>query len=245
MGSSTCSSREVASAGSDVGDIHMDEYRVSANPNVADPNSRRRVLTIPHSADPTHNSGQLQFGDDGFLYVSVGDGNDGANAQSTENLLGKILRIDPHGASDGAYSSPPSNPFAGPIPGRDEIWALGFRNAYRFSFDHLTGDLAIGEVGDNSFEEIDFAPCFERVSREVRTSAGRIVRGSRGWGCRPAFTPPVFAYPHRPPGRAHRRLRLSRDRDPAAGGPLHLQRPLLQRSALDPAWISAREGRSV
>ena len=187
------------SAGSDVGDIHMDEFRVSANPNVADPNSRRRVLTIPHSADPTHNSGQLQFGDDGFLYVSVGDGNDGANAQSTENLLGKILRIDPHGTTDGAYSSPPSNPFAGTIPGRDEIWALGFRNPYRFSFDHLTGDLAIGEVGDNSFEEIDFARASKGLARGANFGWPE-CEGFQGVGCSgPVFTPPVFAYPHRPP----------------------------------------------
>ncbi len=185
-------------AGGTTGDIHVDEFRVSSNPNVADPGSRRRVLTIPHSDDPTHNSGQLQFGRDGYLWVSVGDENNGSNAQTTENLLGKILRIDPHGTAQGAYSSPASNPFAGPAPGRDEIWALGFRNPFRFSFDHLTGDLAMTDVGDQSFEEIDFGPASKGLARG-ENFGWPVCEGFSGAGCRgPVFTPPVLAYPHQP-----------------------------------------------
>jgi glucose/arabinose dehydrogenase len=181
--------------GANLGDIHVDEFHVSSNPDVADPASRRRVMTIAHSSASNHNGGQLQFGKDGLLYISVGEAGNGSNAQTLANPLGKILRIDPHGTGQGAHSAPASNPFQGsPTP---EIWSLGLRNPFRFSFDHLTGDLVIGDVGASSWEEIDFAP----------TSAG-LGRGANfGWpGCEgftgtcPGATAPVFAYPHADPG---------------------------------------------
>ncbi|MGH2924112.1 MAG: PQQ-dependent sugar dehydrogenase [Solirubrobacterales bacterium] len=134
-------------------DLVIEEFRRSAaNPDVADPSTRRVVLVIPHRANSNHNGGQLQFGPDGHLYLATGDGgggNDPANnAQNLSSLLGKLLRIDPvdpPGAP--AYSIPPDNPFAGPASGADEIYAYGLRNPYRFSFDRLTGDLVIGDVG--------------------------------------------------------------------------------------------------
>jgi glucose/arabinose dehydrogenase len=188
-----------ADAGGALGDIHIDEFRVSSNPNAADPSSRRTVWTFSHGAS-NHNGGQLQFGKDGRLYISVGDNASGTNAQSVGNPYGKILRIDPHGAGQGAHGVPADNPFTGTQGAIGEIWSLGLRNPYRFSFDHLTGDLVIGDVGSSGAtvaEEIDFAP-----------SSGGLGRGTNfGWpGCEgfsgscPGGTAPVFAYPHTNPG---------------------------------------------
>jgi glucose/arabinose dehydrogenase len=178
-------------AGAGVGDIHVDEFRVSSNPHVADPGSRRRVLTlIRGTAASNHHGGQLQFGTDGLLYVSVGDAANSANAQSLVSPHGKILRIDPHGTGLGALGVPSDNPFAAVAGAIPEIWSLGLRNPYRFSFDRLTGGLAIGDVGASSFEEIDFAP---------RAGLGR--GANFGWplcegfqGSCPGTTAPVFAY---------------------------------------------------
>jgi glucose/arabinose dehydrogenase len=187
-------------AGAGVGDIHVDEFRVGANPHVADPSSRRRVLTlIRGTAASNHNGGQLQFGKDGLLYVSVGDAANSANAQSLASPHGKILRIDPHGAGQGAHGVPSDNPFvavAGAIP---EIWSLGLRNPYRFSFDHLTGDLAIGDVGASSFEEIDFAPLASGVGRGANFG-WPMCEGFQG-SC-PGTTAPVFAYAEGAPCQA-------------------------------------------
>jgi hypothetical protein len=124
---------------------------------VANPASAQVVLTI---AQPftNHNGGQLQFGPDGFLYIGMGDGGSGGdpfnNAQNLATLLGKMLRIDVNGGIP--YAIPLNNPFIG-VPGaRGEIWAPGLRNPWRFSFDRLTGDLFIADVGQNRFEEVDF-----------------------------------------------------------------------------------------
>jgi glucose/arabinose dehydrogenase len=121
----------------------------------------RDVLVIPHPGNKNHNGGQLQFGPEGNLFISTGDGggsNDELhNAQDTESLLGKILRIDPRQSGVLAYTVPPSNPFVGKA-GKDEIWNYGLRNPYRFSFDRLTGAMTIGDVGQGKREEVDYAP---------------------------------------------------------------------------------------
>ena len=136
-------------------------YFVTANPNVANPASEEVILTISQPF-ANHNGGQLGFSPvDGFLYIGMGDGGSGCdpfnNAQNPGTLLGKILRIDVESGIV-PYAVPPTNPFVN-IPGfLPEIWALGLRNPFRFSFDRLTGDLFIGDVGQNSFEEIDFQP---------------------------------------------------------------------------------------
>jgi hypothetical protein len=167
------------------GAITVAEYRTSVNADVADPNTRRTVLSIPHSRS-NHNGGQLQFGPDGLLYVGTGDGGGGGDpdraAQNLGSLLGKILRLDPRAAGPAAYAVPPSNPFVGQAGARGEIWSYGLRNPWRFTFDRETGDLTIGDVGQGSWEEIDFAP----------TGAGRGRGANFGWSCfegRHAYTP--------------------------------------------------------
>ena len=132
-------------------------HTVSTNPDVADPVGTE-ILTIPQPA-PNHNGGWLAFGPDNYLYIALGDGggqfDPGDNAQNRNSLLGKILRIDVSGS---LYTIPPGNPFAGGIPGLDEIWATGLRNPWRNAFDRETGDLIIADVGQNVWEEVNFAP---------------------------------------------------------------------------------------
>jgi glucose/arabinose dehydrogenase len=139
----------------------VEQFRRSG-PDRAPLSSRRLVLLM---ADPegNHNGGLLVF-HDGLLYIGTGDGggaNDqhGArgNAQNLNSLLGKLLRIDPRARSGRPYTIPAGNPFAGRT-GRDEIWSYGLRNPWRYSFDRSTGDLVIGDVGQNAVEEIDFSP---------------------------------------------------------------------------------------
>ena len=142
------------------GDTVIARYSVSANPNQADPTSADILLTIPQPFS-NHNGGQLHFGPDGYLYIGIGDGGSGGdpqnNGQDLGTLLGKILRIDVDKGPP--YAIPPDNPFFGPGDGAlDEIWAWGLRNPWRFSFDRLTGDMFIGDVGQNSWEEVDFQP---------------------------------------------------------------------------------------
>ncbi|HTA35939.1 MAG TPA: PQQ-dependent sugar dehydrogenase [Solirubrobacteraceae bacterium] len=141
------------------GDIEIVQYRRSAsNPNLADPASARTLLRIDHETNDNHNGGQLAFGPEGDLYIGVGDGGSEddpeGNGQNTDTLLGKILRIAPTAA--GGYTIPHGNPFADRPGKRAEIWAYGFRNPWRFSFDRATGDLIVGDVGQDQQEEIDF-----------------------------------------------------------------------------------------
>jgi glucose/arabinose dehydrogenase len=147
------------------GDIAIARYtRSLSNPNLADPASGVLLLPIPHPTNSNHNGGQLQFGPDGYLYIGTGDGGAGndppCNAQNDDQPLGKLLRIDvdQNVNTTPFYGIPPSNPQAlGAYP-RNLTWAKGVRNPWRFSFDRLTGDLWIGEVGQSAWEEIDFQP---------------------------------------------------------------------------------------
>jgi glucose/arabinose dehydrogenase len=141
------------------GDTQILRFTVSADPNVADPASAVALLSVdqPYA---NHNGGQLAFGPDGKLWIGLGDGGSagdpGNRAQSGNTLLGKILRID---VDQGLpYAIPLDNPFASDPAVRDEIWALGLRNPWRFSFDRLTGDLFIADVGQNAWEEVSFEP---------------------------------------------------------------------------------------
>jgi glucose/arabinose dehydrogenase len=148
------------------GNIVVARYEVSAaDPNVADPDSAQTVLTQAHP-DTSHNGGQLAFGPDGYLYISLGDGgccgDPEGNGQNLETWLGKILRVDINGDDfpgdpNRNYAVPPDNPFVG-IAGLDEIWAYGMRNPWRCSFDRATGDLFIADVGESTWEEINFQP---------------------------------------------------------------------------------------
>lgn len=127
--------------------------RFQANGDTVDPNSEVILLTVDQPF-PNHNGGVVTFGPDGYLYLGLGDGGAAGdpfgNGQSLDTLLGKILRIDVDSAEP--YAIPPDNPFG------DEIWAYGLRNPWRISFDTSTGDLYIGDVGQNAWEEIDFLP---------------------------------------------------------------------------------------
>ncbi|MAU13404.1 MAG: glucose dehydrogenase [Anaerolineaceae bacterium] len=142
------------------GTTHIVRYSVSADdPNVADPNSAVDLFQ-QQQPFPNHNGGHMAFGTDGYLYVSLGDGGSAndplAAGQNPNNLLGTILRLDVNG-EDG-YAIPEDNPFVGTDDGADEVWAYGLRNVWRFSFDRATGDLYLGDVGQNQWEEINFQP---------------------------------------------------------------------------------------
>jgi glucose/arabinose dehydrogenase len=128
----------------------------SSDPNRADPSSEVDILRV-HQPYPNHNGGGLAFGPDGTLYIGLGDGGSERDpnriGQSLQTLLGKMLRINVD--TGAAYGIPPDNPFA-TGGGRPEIWAYGLRNPWRFSFDRLTGDLYIADVGQDAWEEVDF-----------------------------------------------------------------------------------------
>jgi len=146
------------------GNTVIARFQVSSDPNRADSSSEIRVLGVEQPF-PNHNGGAVVFGPDGYLYLGLGDGGSAGdplgNAQNTNVFLGKILRLDVNvtvqGENTAPYAIPPDNPFVRG-DGAPEVWAYGLRNPWRFSFDRLTGDLYIGDVGQGSWEEIDFLP---------------------------------------------------------------------------------------
>jgi glucose/arabinose dehydrogenase len=187
------------------GNTAIDRFTVSGDPNVANRSSGVRVMTIaqPYS---NHNGGNLAFGPDGYLYIGMGDGGGAGDpqrrAQNVNSLLGKMLRIDiDHGNGPKHYRSPATNPYVGRT-GLDEIWARGLRNPWRWSFDRATGNLWIGDVGQDRYEEID------RSWKSGSTPAGRGL--NYGWsvmegracyrpstGCSTSGkTMPLIAYSH-------------------------------------------------
>ena len=163
------------------GDTIIASYRASAtNPNLAS-TTQTAILKIdqPYS---NHNGGMLAFGKDGYLYIGMGDGGSagdpGNRAQNKNSLLGKILRIDiNHVTSTRKYSNPPTNPFVGKA-GSDRVWAYGFRNPWRFSFDRSTGDLWVGDVGQNRYEEVDRATKAGGAGKG-RNYGWRVLEGQR------------------------------------------------------------------
>jgi glucose/arabinose dehydrogenase len=180
------------------GDSRIQEFkRSSSSQNRADKSSRRQVLFISQPFE-NHNGGLVLFGPDKLLYIGMGDGGAGGDpdnrAQNLDSLLGKMLRIDPRQSGSRPYSIPDSNPFVG-RGGRDEIYAYGLRNPWRFSFDRRTGDMYIGDVGQDAIEEIDFGAkganygwsCFEGTrrydgSRRCSDPVGPIKQYSRSGG---------------------------------------------------------------
>lgn len=180
-------------------------YRVSSsNPDLADPDSEEIILTIEQPAS-NHNGGLVMFGPDGYLYIGMGDGGAAGdpwgNAQNRTVLLGKLLRIDVDVDVNNAqpYALPPDNPFIDQPDMRPEIWAWGMRNPWRFSFDRNTGDVYIGDVGQNTYEEVHYQP----ANRSGGENYGwNIMEGA---ACYPeesdcdssGLTMPIAVYEHR------------------------------------------------
>jgi glucose/arabinose dehydrogenase len=181
------------------GDIVIARYGVSSNPDIANAGAQAILKTIAHPTNQNHNGGMLAFGPDGCLYAGIGDGggrgDPNGNAQNTNSLLGKILRLDPEtGSACGT-----DNPFANGTGGAPEVWSFGLRNPWRFSFDRSTGVLYIGDVGQDQREEVDAV---------VGPNAGQGV--NFGWnimegfacfnppsGCNSSgLTPPILDYSH-------------------------------------------------
>lgn len=171
--------------------------RSITNESVADPESASIILTIDQPFD-NHNGGCLRFGPDGYLYIGMGDGGSGGdpnnNAQNINSLLGKMLRIDVDGTAP--YSIPEGNPFIG-IDGADEIWAIGLRNPWKFSFNRDNGDLWIADVGQNEIEEINkVAGDAAAINYGWRCFEGSEVYNDNGCSLVEMYTPPFTEYTH-------------------------------------------------
>jgi glucose/arabinose dehydrogenase len=183
------------------GSTVVSRFHLPADPNAADPASEEVLLVVPQPAG-NHNGGQLAFGPDGFLYIALGDGGGGndqfGNGQNPATLLGSLLRLDVE-AGVNPYLVPPDNPFVVDPAALDEIWATGLRNPWRFSFDRLSGDLYLGDVGQGSIEEIDFQPA---ASLGGENYGWNILEGPACFlpavGCVPpaGYVPPVAFYDH-------------------------------------------------
>jgi glucose/arabinose dehydrogenase len=165
---------------------------------VADSGTWRDVMTV-EQPEPVHNGGHVVVGPDGLLWWSIGDGGErwdpDRNAQSLDSLLGKLLRIDPRPTADAAYGVPDDNPFVGVDGARPEIWALGLRNPWRFSVDHPTGDVWIGDVGQYAIEEIDLVP----ASAAGANLGWPHLEGTapvQGRSAPPDVVGPIVEYPH-------------------------------------------------
>lgn len=182
-----------------LGDTVIARYHASGvSPDLADPASGETVLTITQPFS-NHNGGQLRFGPDGMLWIGTGDGGSGGdpmnNGQELDTLLGKILRID---VSDLPYTVPVDNPFLGRAHTRPEIWSYGWRNPWKFSFDRLTGDLYVGDVGQNRWEEIDLEP---NGAEGGRNYGWRLMEGAHcfnpSFGCNDGnLVLPIAEYDH-------------------------------------------------
>jgi len=190
-------------------DIRIVRYVGTTNADSANPTAVDTVLAVPHpTGSPyplgfgNHHGGQLQFGPDGMLYVSLGDGgccgDPEQNGQRHHTMNGKIHRINVNGAT--GYTVPADNPFVADTSFPPETWAWGFRNPWRFSFDRQTGDLYIGDVGQDLWEELDVAPAPNRG--KGLNYGWSIMEGTHCYNA-PAcsttgFTPPVIEYHHGP-----------------------------------------------
>jgi glucose/arabinose dehydrogenase len=181
------------------GDIRIERFTTTSNPEVADPATSKLIITAPHSTYDNHNGGLLTFGPDGMLYAGLGDGGSGGdplgNGQNVNSLLGSLLRIDvDHGDP---YAIPPTNPFVGQANHRGEIWAKGLRNPWRYAFDVATGLLYIADVGQNLHEEVDVVP----ASEPGVNYGWNVMEGLSCYNattCAGSFQRPILDYGHNP-----------------------------------------------
>uniref|UniRef100_A0AAU6WVI3 PQQ-dependent sugar dehydrogenase n=1 Tax=Chryseobacterium endophyticum TaxID=1854762 RepID=A0AAU6WVI3_9FLAO len=180
------------------GNITVARYtRSSTNPDVADPSTEKIILNVPKPFD-NHNGGSIHFAPDGYLWVVTGDGGSGGdpnnNAQNKNSLLGKLLRLDIN--ATGAYNIPPGNPFVG-IDGADEVWAYGLRNAWKFNFDTVSGNVMIADVGQGQIEEINRMPLTQPgINYGWRCYEGNSAYNTTGCAAQSTMTFPVAAYDH-------------------------------------------------
>ena len=182
------------------GNTVVASYRVSSNPDIADPASAEVRLRVDQPY-PNHNGGHLLFGSDGFLYIGLGDGGAAGDpqehGQDPRDLLGSMLRIDVSGAS--GYTSPGSNPHAENAAWAPEVWNIGLRNPWRFTFDRATGDLYIADVGQGDREEINVSPASSGAGRG-QNFGWPITEGSACYGAsscdRTGLVEPVLDYTH-------------------------------------------------
>lgn len=189
------------------GDLEISRYKVSSgNANQADASSKQVVITIPHPGQNNHNGAKLNFGSDGYLYFATGDGGGGGdvpnNAQNGNVLLGKMIRLNVStGTTAPFYTIPSDNPFVTNPNVRDEIWALGLRNPFRWSFDRSNGNMWIGDVGQGEREEINYRPAATSagVNYGWRCYEGNLPYNTTGCQAQSNYVFPVYDYPN-PPG---------------------------------------------
>ncbi len=183
------------------GNTSISQFKVTANPNLADSNSEKKVLQIPQPYG-NHVGGCIRFGKDGLLYIASGDGDGAAPgdpnnyAQNPTLLLGKILRIKVK--PNGTYAIPAANPFVDSANYRKEIWAIGVRNPWRFSFDAVTGALLMGDVGEASYEEVDLQAAGTKGGLNYGWHCYEGNHPYNTTGCKPmsAYAAPVYEYTH-------------------------------------------------
>jgi len=187
------------------GNLQISRFHASPSSNKADGTSEYGIINIPHPTYSNHNGGQLQMWNGGYLYIGTGDGggsgDPNGNAQNLKSFLGKVLRIDvDHTCGTLHYCVPSTNPYYGKSYANNEIWLFGLRNPWRFSFQRGNGSLWIGDVGQNTREEIDLLlpgvsgrnmgwDCYEGTLNTVSTYGGSYCSGK-------IFTPPIFNYSH-------------------------------------------------
>ena len=179
------------------GASHIIEYTMDGG--YADVSSKRELIELEQPFS-NHNAGHLAFGPDGYLYAALGDGGSGGdpegNGQNLSSMLGSLLRIDPTPSDTLPYTIPETNPFVGTPDAAEEIWAYGLRNPWKFSFDRVTGDLWIADVGQNLYEEIDFQPASSDGGENYGWNSMEGFHPYEGGTEPDNHTPPIFEYDH-------------------------------------------------
>lgn len=184
------------------GDLEVARYKVSTgNANIADPATKQVVITIPHPGQTNHNGAKLNFGRDSYLYFATGDGGGSGdplnNAQNGNSLLGKMIRINARTSASGPfYTIPSDNPFVANPNVADEIWALGLRNPFRWSFDRANGNMWIGDVGQGQKEEINYRTAAQSagVNYGWRCYEGSLAFNTAGCLAQSNYVFPVYEY---------------------------------------------------